>query len=149
MVSALKWEASLSGTQIMTTAMNSLADNTITAASTAVDNSTNLDTKAWLELNTTYGSSPSDNAPSVDVFMATAPDGTNYESAPLTGGADQAHMYVGSFPIQKVTSAQRIVIGPIDLPPSKFKLYLDNQTGQAMAASGNTLDIYTDNFEAQ
>ncbi|MFQ5433931.1 MAG: hypothetical protein ACE5FD_03560 [Anaerolineae bacterium] len=126
-----------------------MANDTISAASTEVANQTNLDTLAWFELNVTFGTAPSDTNPTVDVYMATAPDGTNYETAPLTGGANQGHMFVGSFPIQKVTSAQRIVIGPIALPPTKLKVYLDNQTGQAMAASGNTLDIITDNLEGQ
>ena len=149
MVSAVKWQAAPTKTQIMTTQLDGLANNTISSASTEVDNSVNLDTYAWLELNVTFGSAPSDANPTVDVYMAKAPDGTNYESAPLTGGAQQGHMFIGSFPVQKVTSAQRIVVGPIPLPPTKFQLYLDNQTGQAMAANGNTLDIYTDNLEGQ
>jgi len=149
MVSKVIWEAPPTVTSIMTTALNSLANNTISAASTEVANQINLDTFAWLELNATFGTSPSDANPTVDVYMATAPDGTNYETAPLTGGAQQGHMFLGSFPIRKVTSAQRVVIGPFAIPPTKFKLYLDNQTGQAMASTGNTLDIITDNLEGQ
>lgn len=149
MPSALQWEATSSVTQIMTTALNSLADNTITAASTEVDNSTGLDTYFWLELNVTYGTNPGDAVPTVDVYMTQAPDGTNYESAPLTGGANQGHMFVGAFPVRATTSAQRVVIGPFAMPPHKLKFYLDNQTGQATASSGNTLDIVTNNLEGQ
>ena len=149
MVSAVKWEAASTVTSIMTTALNSMANNTISAASTEVANETGLDTYYWLELNVTYGVNPSDTAPTVDVYAAQAPDGTNYEIAPLTGGTNQSHMYVGSFPVIASTAAQRVVIGPIVLPPHKTKFYLDNQTGQTMAASGNTLDIVTNNYESQ
>lgn len=150
MVSVVKWEAAPSITpNILTTGLDSLANNTISSASTEVDNSTNLDTFFWLEFNVTFGVAPSDTNPRVDAYMAAAPDGTNYASAPLTGGAEQTHMFVGNFPVRKVASAQRVVIGPFAAPPMKFKLYLDNQTGQAMAASGNTLDIIVDNLEAQ
>ena len=149
MVSAVKWQAAPTVTSIMTTALNSLANNTISAASTVVANQTNLDTLSWFELNVTYGVAPSDANPTVDLYAATAPDGTNYETAPLTGGANQGHMFIGSFPIAKVTSAQRVVIGPFAFDPMTTKFYLDNQTGQAMAATGNTLDIITDNLEGK
>ena len=149
MVSAVKWQAAPTVTPIATTQLNSLANNTISAESTVVPNQTNLDTLSWFELNVTYGVAPTDSNPSVDLYAATAPDGTNYETAPLTGGVNQGHMYIGSFPIAKVTTAQRIVIGPFALDPMATKFYLDNQTGQAMAATGNTLDIITDNFEGQ
>jgi len=149
MVSKVLWDQSATPSSIMTTALNSLADNTISGASSVVDNAANLDTMAWLELNVTYGTAPSDANPSVDVYIAESLDGTNYQDAPVTGGTDQAHLFMGSFPVRKVTSAQRLVIGPFAIPPSKFKLYLDNQTGQAMAATGNTLDIKVANLEGQ
>ena len=149
MVAAVKWEGANTVTQIMTTALNSLADNTITAASSEVDNSVNLDTFMWLELNVTYGTAPDDANPSVDVYMIEAPDGTDYQDDPVTSGVDQGHLFLGAFPVRKITSAQRLVVGPFAMPPSKFKLFLDNQAGQAMAATGNTLDIAVNNLESQ
>lgn len=149
MVSAVKWQAASTVTQIMTTQLDGLANDTISTASTEVDNSTNLDTFAWLELNVTFPTAPSDDSPSVDVYMTQAPDGTNYQDNPVSGGTDQGHLFAASFPVQKVTTAQRLVIGPIPLPPHKFKLFLDNQTGQAMNSTGNTLDIAVNNLEGQ
>lgn len=149
MVAKVLWAGASSVTQIMTTDLNSLANNTISAASTVVAGQTNLNTYMWLELNVTYGVSPSDANPSVDVYLAQAIDGTNYDTAPLTGGANQGHLYLGSFPIAKVTAAQRITIGPFAAPPHTSKFYLDNQTGQTMAATANTLDIGVNDLESQ
>ena len=149
MVAAIKWEGTSSATEIMTTALNSLADNTISAASTEVDNSTGLNTFMWFELNAIFGTSPDDANPTVDLYIIQAPDGTNYASAPITGGVDQDHLILVNIPVRKVTSAQRLVVGPFPAPPHKIKVYADNQTGQSMAASGNTIDIYVNNLESQ
>lgn len=149
MPAAVNWEAAPAGTQVLSTELNSLANNTITAASAAYDNSANLDVYAWFELNVTFGTNPSDTPPMVDLYMARSLDGTNYESAPVTGGAGQQHMFVGSFQVLANTSAQRVTLGPVLLPPCAVKFYLDNQTGQTMAASGNTLHVYPNNLESQ
>lgn len=149
MPSAIKWETTSAQTSIMTTALNSLANNTLSAVSTEVNNSTGLNTYAWFEINVTFGVAPSDTAPTLDIYMTQAPDGTNYQSAPVTSGTDQAHLFFASVPVRKVTTAQRLVFGPYPLPPHKCSFYVDNQTGQSMAASGNTVHIYTNNLESQ
>ncbi len=147
MPSAVNWEGALSGSEILNTGAT-LANNTMSAASSEVDNSSALDVYAWLELNVTFGTNPSDTPPTVDVYMTRALDGSNYEDAPATGGANQPHLFVGSFTVLANTSAQRIMLGPILLPPCKVKFYCDNQTGQTMS-SGWTLDIYPANLESQ
>lgn len=149
-VSAILWQAAATsrGT-ILTTQLNALANNTITAEGTAFDNSTNLDFYGWLELAVTFGSAPTDSVPTVDVYFSKSIDGTNYESAPVTGGVDCSDQWVCSFPVRKVTTAQKKIIGPILLPPGKWKASIDNQTGVAFPASGSTLSLYTDNAEAQ
>ena len=148
MPAAIQWETTSSITEIMTTALNSLGDNTMSAASTEVNNSTGLDTLAWFELNLA-SLLPAVNTPRLDLYMTQAPDGTNYEDAPLTGGANQSHLYVGSFPLTISTSAKAVVIGPFLLPPHKLKFYLDNQANVALGSSGNTLDIIVNNYESQ
>lgn len=149
MVAAVKWEASPAGAQQLSTELNSLANNTLSAGSAAYDNSANLNVYAWFELNVTFGTNPSDTPPMVDLYAAKSLDGTNYESAPVTGGAGQQHMFLGSFQVLANTSAQRVTLGPVLLPPCKLKFYLDNQTGQSMASSGNTLHVYPNNLESQ
>jgi len=147
MVSALKWEAASTSNTLVSSGA-SLSNNTISAASTAYDNKTNLNTYGWLEFTGTFSVAPSDTSPTLDIYFSESADGTNYQDAPLTGGADQGEMHVTSIPIQKVTSAQRIVVGPVALPPNALKAYADNQTGQTLSSAW-TLKLYTNNLEAQ
>jgi len=147
MVSALKWEAASTSNTLVSSGA-SLANSTISAASTAYDNRTNLNTYGWLELTGTFSVAPSASNPVLNVYFAESADGTNYQDAPLTGGSDQGEMFVIAIPVQKVTSAQRIVVGPVALSPNAIKAYVDNQTGQTMSSTW-TLKLYTNNLEGQ
>lgn len=147
--SVVKWEALVTDRgDIITTAFNDLANNDL-AASSEIDNGTNLDTYGWIEINVTFGSSPNDTNPSIDIYLSIALDNTNYSTAPVTSGTNQ-DLFVCSIPVQKNTSAQRLISPrPILLPACKFKLYADNQTGVAFPSSGSTLALYTANLESQ
>lgn len=150
MVAAVKWEAAPSAVTILSTEMNSLANNTPTAASGEYDNSSNLNVYAWFELAVTFASNPSVTPPMVDLYMTRALDGTNHETGlAASGGANQQHLYLGSFQVLANTSAQRITLGPVLLPPTKLKFYIDNRSGQAMTSSGHTLKMFTANLESQ
>ncbi len=149
-VSAIKWETASAESSLMTTVLNSLANNNISAAGTEYVNAANLNTRGWLKLNVTFGSAPSDNNPTVDVWIAQDASNAEYDSAPVSGGTDQGHMLLLRIPVRKVTTAQIITVPiPGYLPPHDFKLYLDNQTGVAFPASGSTLKMYVNNFEGQ
>lgn len=144
---AIKWATtSTSRGNVLSTELNSLANNAISAVGTAVDNSSNLDTYGWFEINVTFGSAPSDTNPTLDIGMVQAPDGTNYQDSAVTGFTDQEHLFLLSIPVQKTTSAQLLVIGPFDLPPHPIKFQLDNQTGVAFPASGSTVELFTNNL---
>ncbi len=121
----------------LSTELNSLANGSYCTASAAIDNSTNLDLFDQLELNVTYGVAPSTGG-TVDVFLLPSLDGTNY---PDGGGATAPapENQVGSFTLRAVTTAQRLSLRDIPIPPGLFKYVLKNSAGQAMAASGNTL----------
>lgn len=148
MVAAVKWEDGFgTPTTLLSTDLNSLANDTMSAASAEYDNGTNLNTLAWFEL--VLGSLTPTGTPRVDLYMTKELDGANYEDAPLTGGANQGHLFLGSFPLTTSTSAKRISIGPFLLPPCAIKFYLDNQSNVALAASGNTLKMGVDNYESQ
>lgn len=150
MVSAVKWETTSTETSILTTQLNSLANNTISAASTEVANAGSLNTRGWLKLNVTFGSAPTDNNPTCDIYLAQDASNAEYDTAPVTGGAQQGHMLLVRIPVVKGTGAQVITVPiPGYLPPHDFKLYLDDQTGVAFPASGSTLKIYTNNLEGQ
>jgi hypothetical protein len=43
-------------------------------------------------------------------------------------------------------TAQRITVRGVELPPTKFKVYLDPHAGVALGASGNTLKMLPFDF---
>ena len=148
MANAIQWQAALTDRgNVLTTEMNSLTNTSRTAAGTAVDNSTNLDKYGWLECNFTFGTNPTSTAYMI-IYMVMSADGTNYADgdASNTPGFDAV---VATFSVRATTSAQRKIIGPIMLPPTKVKFLVENQAGQTMAASGNTVKLWTDNDEIQ
>lgn len=124
--------------------LNSLATNTLSALGTAIPNNADKDTLVDIELLVTYGTNPVAGG-YVALFIAPALDGSNY--------ADAQREFVPhllcTFPMRAVTTAQRITARGIMLPPFSFKFYLDNQSGQTMAASGNTVRFSRYNPEIQ
>lgn len=139
-------------TSALTTELNSLANNAGSAASATIDNSTNLDLFIDLLLTVTFGVAPTAST-TVDVYMIPSPDNTTFGD--YTSGASPfapKALLVGSFEIRAVTTAQNITLEGIGGPgggplPAFFKLaVINNATGQAMAASGNTLKYRTYNL---
>jgi len=141
-MSSIKLEAASIST-VLSTELNSLANNAA-ALGTEYDNSSNLYLWATFELNVTFGSAPTAGN-TVDLYIIPAPDGTNYDDN-TTGasGAAPSTSYVGGFPLRAVTSAQKVPLGVVrrvDLPPTKFKIFVVNGSGQAFPASGSTVKM--------
>lgn len=141
-MASIKLEAASVST-VLSTELNSLA-NAAAALGTEYDNSSNLYLWATFELNVAFGSSPTAGN-TVDLYIIPAPDGTNYDDN-TTGasGAAPSTSYVGGFPLRAVTSAQKVPMGVarrIDLPPTKFKIFVVNGSGQAFPASGSTVKM--------
>lgn len=154
MVSPVKWEGVPTAQTLYTAASTvSVANNAISDATGQVefDNETALGTYGWLELTCNFTTAPSDTLPSLDIYRTEKIDGTNSSSPPVTSGTQQDHMRVASFPVRKVTGAQRIGYGPIDLPPFKQTYYLDNQAGAQAGAlpAGWGLKLFYTNIEGQ
>jgi hypothetical protein len=130
-----------SQTSLLTTGLNSLANNGL-AISSAFDNTVGQAGDGYtlcdLELVVTYGSAPTANT-AVSVWLLGSQDGTNYEDGDAS--TTPAKLPTCVFPLRAVTTAQRI-IRRVALPWGLMKAVLKNDgTGQAMAASGNTLKI--------
>jgi hypothetical protein len=126
-------------TTALSTGLNSLANNALVASS-AITLSTGEPgyQRCEAELVVTYGTAPTANTACV-VWLLREVDGTNYEDGSSTVTPSRNPDLV--FPLRAVTTAQRIVVTG-DLPPGSFVALLRNDgTGQAMAASGNTLKI--------
>jgi hypothetical protein len=149
MVAAIKWEQANSADSLTLEGNGAaLSNDTIVEANdNAYNGATDLDTYGWLEVTGTWTVAPSDNTPTLDIYITEAPDGTNYSSAPVTGGVDCHDQFLISIPVRKVTSAQRKVV-PIPLSPQLTKFYVDNQTGQTLPA-GWTLKLFKNNPESQ
>ena len=127
-------------TSILTTEFNSLANGSATAASSAIDNTTNLDLFMDLQFNIAAQGSSRSTGATVSVYMTTATDGTNYDDANTTTAE-----LVAVFPLDAATTARQSTRRDIPIPPGKFKLFALNSTGQAMAASSTTLKYATHN----
>lgn len=143
---SIKLEAG-SITTIMDTQLNSLASNASGvdgALGAEYDNSSASNLYIWglFELNVTFGTAPTDRT-TVDLYLIPAPDGTNYDDSDATANASRApaSCLVGSWEIKNTTSAQKIPLFNIPLPPTKFKPFVLNQTNQAFPASGSTIKL--------
>lgn len=138
MASIGKWNAPSAAVSVLTTELNSLGNNTLSAASSAVDNRANLDVYADVEL--VLGSLSPTAGAYVALYILEALDDTNYaEATNLRLKTSQLLCVIGLD--TTAATAQRIAVRNLILPPSKFKIVLDNQSGVSLAASGNTVKM--------
>lgn len=126
---------------LLTTELNSLANNG-TAIGSAYDNTVGSTGDGYslcdVELVAQYGTSPTANT-GVNLWFLMSEDGTLYEDGDNT--LTPARLPDAVFPLRAVTTAQRIV-RRIMMPWGKFKPLAKNDgTGQAMAATNNTVKI--------
>ena len=124
----------------LTTELNSLADNSHCSLSSEIDNSSNLYALADFEMYLASAAFTGTDS-GVELFIVKTVDGTNYPTW-TTGTSDEQEnvpYQVGFFPTTGTTAAQRCTIGPIALPPGKFKVAVRNRGNVALASSGNTI----------
>jgi hypothetical protein len=138
MASIGKWNAPSAVATILTTELNALANNTMTAASTAVANQTNLDLLVDVEV-VLASLSPAAGA-YVAIYVLEAVDGSNY---PTPSDADLRLMSTSLLVVIPLgvaaATAQRVVARNVVIPPGTFKVKLDNQAGVALGATLNTV----------
>ncbi len=118
----------------LSTGLNSLA-NGATLLGAAIDNSSDL--AIWIDFEivlATQGSARAAGA-TCSLFFVPALDGTNYTD----GDTNDESAFV--FPLSAATTAQRKVRRGFELAPlSTQKFLFSNNTGQALAASGNSVN---------
>ena len=122
---------------VMSTELNSLAATTGKAISSVVDNSANLDLFDDLELTVTFAVAPVVGTV-IELYLITSLDGSTYADGD-TSVLPQASLFVGGFAVRAVTSAQRMHIRGVALPPGPFKYLVQNTTAQTFPASGSVL----------
>lgn len=147
MADEINWSDYPSATTYLTTELNALADGA-NKLGAAIDNTANGDMYADFELYlATQGAARSSGA-YVGLYILPSVDGTNY-----CYGADAvdppASTLRGVFPLDAVTTARYVTLTHILLPAGLFKVLVINETGQAFAATLNTLKYALYNEEIQ
>lgn len=143
-MASIRYEAG-SVVSLMTTELNSLANNGRAIATSAYANNTNLYLFGFFELFVDYGTAPTAGS-LVELYLIPTVDGTNYADA--SSAIDPPYTtYAGSFPVRAITTDQRITLGGpgmpalVPLPPVAFKAFIYNKTGQSFSSSANTLKM--------
>jgi hypothetical protein len=138
-----KWAATpTSRGTVLTTELNSLANGSLSAVGTALDNTTNLD--KWCDLELVLASLSPSAGGSITVYLTESNDGgTTYENPPAStdpgSGCQSCTVTVDS----TAATAKRITVGPFLIKPKKMKFVLKNNAGVALASSGNTVTAFT------
>lgn len=139
MANAILWGAPVAESSVISTGLDSLAD-AARAISSAEDNETNKYRFCSFELEiATQGSARSAGAYCA-IYIVTSVDGTNFQFGDAST-APPANALVATMPLDAATTARYQNSNLIPLPPLQFKVIVENQTGQAFAASGSELKI--------
>ena len=137
MATTFKWTALGTLTSYLGAELNALA-NAGNVIGAAIDNTANLNTYMAVELFVnTQGVARSAGA-YVSLYLLPSVDGTNYAygGAALTPSAQRL---VGVFALDAAVTARYTVLVDLPIPPTKFMLLVQNNTGQAFAATLSTL----------
>lgn len=135
---------------LMTTELNSLANNALVISSVngtsgVFANVSGSGTGGYLYgrlvlFLSTFGSAPTANS-AIDVWFLVSADGTNYESGSASITPARPPDY--SFPVIAQTAAQYVNgIVPLPITANYKVLVRNNATGQSLAATLNTLTLY-------
>lgn len=147
MANEVNWLNYPAATTYLTTELNALADggNDLGAA---IDNTANGDMYMDLELLLAEQGVARDSGAYVALYILPSVDGTNY----CYGGDSldpPANTHRANFLFDAAVTARYSTITHILLPAGKFKILVMNETGQAFAATGNTLKYTLYNEEIQ
>ena len=130
---------------VFTTELNSLADGSAVITSTALSNdaaTTERELFAKFRLSIAAQGTARSSGAYVALYLIPESGGTfAYGSASLQPASQH---WVGNFSYDAATTARVDVILDVRLPNSDYHVYLENNTGQALAASGNVLAIEVD-----
>ena len=148
MATITKWNAG-AVTTMLSTELNTLASGSISApGSTVFDNSATGSPGLFLfadfQLDLTLAIAPTVNLP-VLMFLIPSLDGTNFGFG-SSGNAWQGYQR-GGWSMIATTSEQILVCQGIPIPPQKFKLQVQNQSGQTFPASGTTVKMMPYNYQ--
>lgn len=136
-MATIKWSVASIQT-LLSTELNSLATGNLSALGTEYDNTSGLYLFADFQLDVTFGSSPTANAPVV-LYIVPKTDGTNYNFGSSSNAWDG--FVRGGWSLMATTSQQLLTIQGVPIPPLKFKIQVKNQSGQSFPGSGSTVKM--------
>lgn len=144
----LKYTAEGTIAAVMSTELNSLADNDQVISSSAYSNDAagERDIYAMYEVYIATQGGSRDASAIIELALLPEVDDSNYP------GYDDEKLFdnyvVASWTLDAAATATYLTVTDIKLPPTDYKLVLRNETAQALAASGNTVNekrySYTD-----
>lgn len=126
-------------TSLMTTELNSLADAARNITSSAYDNSSNLWPAATLQLS--LASFTPTSGGYVAIFALWSADGgSTFPTGSASVAPTEADL-VAIIPVTAGSGVTRVYTAEIQLRGDQVHFIVENQTGNAFNASGNTLEI--------
>lgn len=140
MATTFKWVAPETLTSYFTTELNTLADSTsdttgFSAVGAEIANETDLYQYINLQLVLATQGAARSAGGFVAVYINYAADGTTYDDTSNKVFTE----LLAVFPLDAATTARTLTKTNIPIPPIDFKLLVLNDTGQALAATLNTL----------
>lgn len=146
MANPISWDAYPGATTYLSTELNSLADGA-NKLGAAIDDSTDLNMLMAVQVYLATQGSARDSDARIEMYLLQSVDGTNY-----TYGDDSTDppksAFCQSFPFDAAVTARYVCIKDIPVY-GKFKMLFMNETGPALAASGNLVKYQLYMPEAQ
>lgn len=121
---------------LLTSAQLAVANNTLTAASSTILNSTGVHT--YMDCELTVGAASTFSAGGyATLYIVPSADGTNFATS------DRATMQrATTFQVSTgATPFFRMYRGPVLIPPADYQLIVDNQTGQTWSTTNGALTL--------
>jgi hypothetical protein len=136
-----KYTARNTAIVVLTTQLNGLTSGSVCTLSATQDNSTLRLPLAQVEINIATQSTNRVLGAYVALYFVPELDGTNFGT---TTGECLENYFVGAVQLNSLAvDAVTLIIDRVRVPVGNYKVALKNGTGQAFAASGNTVELRT------
>lgn len=142
----LRWTEYDSIQTYLSTELNALADNGNKLGAAIDFAATGSDRKIYMDIEIYLPSVALTGNPAIYLWLLGRTDGTNFEDG--SDSINPARQPDAIIPLRAATANQRVFAKRILTTPDQGKLSIKNETGAALAATGNTLKyhIYSEQF---